>query len=223
MSRNCSVSRMSARPGTPSSGRIRSTVAIVCRPTIPSGSLPTFRWNSRTARSVMGPYTPSCLPASNPRAFSFRWRSRTSSPRNGGAWRYSVRSPSRKPDSTSCIQVSGPTRPSARRWRRSWKARTAASVDGPNHPVSSSAARAYPSLDSRCWMSRTSRPRSPGLNTRISRVCDAAPGAANEGFAAPYKCGARSRRIASFGLAPITRATSCPPLNRISEGIDMTP
>src|SRR5204863_1746926 len=38
-----------------------------------------------------------------------------------------------------------------------------------------------------------------------------------------YRCGARSRRIASFGFAPITRATSCPPLNRISDGIDITP
>src|SRR5262245_31024276 len=41
--------------------------------------------------------------------------------------------------------------------------------------------------------------------------------------AARYRCGARSRTIASFGLAPITRATSCPPLDRMSDGIDMTP
>ena len=43
------------------------------------------------------------------------------------------------------------------------------------------------------------------------------------GSAGVYRCGARSRRIASFGFAPMTRATSCPPLNRMRDGIDITP
>ena len=37
------------------------------------------------------------------------------------------------------------------------------------------------------------------------------------------RCGSRSRRIASFGRAPVTRTTSLPALNRISDGIDITP
>ena len=40
----------------------------------------------------------------------------------------------------------------------------------------------------------------------------------------PYaRCGSRSRRIASLGRAPVTLATSLPALNRINEGIDITP
>ncbi len=41
--------------------------------------------------------------------------------------------------------------------------------------------------------------------------------------AQPARCGSTSRRIASFGLAPTTRATSLPPLNRINEGMLITP
>src|SRR5439155_2474097 len=76
------------------------------------------------------------------------------------------------PASTSCIQVSGPTRPSTRRWRRSWNARIAASVEGPNHPASSSGASAYPRAARRCWTSSTSDPWSPSRKTRMPRVCD---------------------------------------------------
>ena len=46
--RSASASRTTARLGPDSSGRIRSSATIVCGPTMPSGSSPTFRWNSRT-------------------------------------------------------------------------------------------------------------------------------------------------------------------------------
>ena len=85
--RTDSASRTTARPGPDSVGRMRSSVDRVSMPTMPSGSSPTFRWNSRTARSVSGPNSPSSLPASNPRPFSFRWSALTSSPRWNGEWR----------------------------------------------------------------------------------------------------------------------------------------
>src|SRR5439155_31731 len=54
----------------------------VSGPTIPSARIPTFRWNSRTARSQRSPKMPSSRPASNPSAVSRRCTSRTSSPRS---------------------------------------------------------------------------------------------------------------------------------------------
>ena len=101
---------------------------------MPSGSSPTLRWNSRSARSVMTPNMPSSRPASNPSAFSLRCKARTSSPRKTGLCRYRVRSPGRYPASTRCPQVSGPTSPSTRKLRPSWNLRTASSVEVPKTP-----------------------------------------------------------------------------------------
>src|SRR5919198_404354 len=128
---------------------------------MPSGSRPTFRWNSRTARSVRSPKMPSSRPASNPIAPSRRCSALTSSPRNVGCRKYSVRSPSEYPASTSSLHVSGPTFPSTRSPRRCWNARTAASVDAPYRPSNSAGWIDDPRATSRTWTSRTSSPWSP--------------------------------------------------------------
>ena len=66
----------------------------------------------------------------------------------------------------------------------------------------------------------------PGGARQTTRSGGASPSAGCAWWFAPAgqaRCGSRSRRIASFGRAPITRATSRPPLNRISDGMLMTP
>ena len=60
---------------------------------------------------------------------------------------------------------------------------------------------------SRCWMSRTSAPSSPSRKIRMHPVCAAPAGRGNgvvQVSPVQARCGERSRRIASFGLAPIT-------------------
>ena len=108
----------------------------------------------------------------------------------------------------------------------SWKARTAASVDGPNAPSASAASTTSPSSLRRCWMSLD-------LGALVAEVVDLHRTSLRCARSRPAtrRTSRRSgdvrlevlRRMASFGRAPITRATSSPSLNRISDGIDITP
>ena len=62
--------------------------------------------------------------------------------------------------------------------------------------------------------------RSESAVTRDATATAAAPCVGKWPYA---RCGSRSRRMASLGRAPVTLTTSLPALNRISEGIDITP
>ena len=73
---NSSRSRTRARDGTASSGRIRRSTDSVCGPTIPSGSSPTLRWNSRRAPSGGRRSRPPCRYRSRARSASAGSRGR---------------------------------------------------------------------------------------------------------------------------------------------------
>ena len=118
------------------SAPMRASASAVSGPKIPSHPRPALRWNSVSAPAVSGPKIPSSLPASKPSVLRRRWSSTTSSPRSIGRRTYSIRSPRRKPLSTSAVQVSRPQMPSTRNARCSWNARSSRSVVGPKLPSS---------------------------------------------------------------------------------------
>ena len=90
--------------------------------------------------------------------------------------------------------------------------------------VDGGAERPQPRLDVRDLRTSVARTidahRSESAGTRDATATAPSPGVGKWPYA---RCGSRSRRMASLGRAPVTLTTSLPALNRISEGMDITP
>ena len=162
--------RWGCRPAR--SGASRASALSVAGPQVPSGGIPTLRWNSLTARSVAAPKSPSTRPTLKPRSRRRRCRAMTSSP----DWRLPGQVHQHPVAERPARLVEGAV---GRRADDAVGGQAALLLEGPDRPLDVGvvrrrrrrrrpASREQPDAASRSRSSRHAAPRSPARRTAPS-------------------------------------------------------